>query len=49
MKKDESEDCYGKECVLMHKVAPELLRQVYSDHELVTPIRMKVMEEPLLQ
>lgn len=49
MKKDKSEDCDSKECVLMHKVALVLLRQVYSEHELVTPKRMKGVEDLLLQ
>ena len=31
------------------EAVPELLRQVYSEHELVTPVRMKVMEDLLLQ
>ena len=28
---------------------PELLQQVYSEHELFTPLGMKVMENLLLQ
>ena len=28
---------------------PELLQQIYSEHELFTPLRMKVMEDLLLQ
>ena len=43
MKKDESENCGVKECVLMHKVVPEILRQVYSDYDLVTPTRFKII------
>lgn len=31
------------------EAVPKLLRQVYSEHELVTPVRMKVMEDLLLQ
>ena len=31
------------------EVVPELLRQVYSAHELVTPTRMKTMEDLLLR
>ena len=31
------------------EVVPELLRQVYSEHELVTPTRMQAMKELLLQ
>lgn len=49
MKKDESENCGVKECVLMHKVVPEILRQVYSDYDLVTPTRIKIMEDLLLR
>lgn len=33
----------------MHKVVPEILRQVYSDYDLVTPTRIKIMEELLLR
>ena len=31
------------------EAVPELLRQVYLEHELVTSTRMKVMEELLLK
>lgn len=33
----------------MHKNVPELIQQVYLQHELVTSERMKVMEEVLLK